>query len=207
MLLLYCMTSEHPGATPPAGVGGAEVKPYVVGGIACWYSEAKHTSAAAKDEVLAFHSVVSGFFKQHTVIPFRFPTTMADEAALLAWLEKHAALVKRELARLVDRVQMELHLSAPAAGSAASGRAYLEGKRDVARGLEQEAAKAREAVANLVVEWHQKETREGLRCYALVRRGDERVFLTQLGTIREGARVSGPWPPSEFLAPALTQPS
>lgn len=199
------MTSGE--ATPPPGVGGAEVKPHVAGGVRCWYSEAAHTSGAAKEDVLAFHGVVSAFFRAMTVVPFRFPTTMADEAVLSAWLEKHAALVKQELNRLRDLVQMELYFGASAGGPASSGRAYLEGKRDVLRGLEQEAEKARAAVSNLVAEWRQKETRDGLRCYALIRRGDERVFLTQLGTIREGARVSGPWPPSEFLDPALTQPA
>lgn len=206
MLLLYCMTSGHVDAPPPAGVGDAPVSPHTVGGIACWQSEAKHTSAAAKQEVLAFHGVISHFFKTQAVVPFRFPTTMPDEVALAAWLEKNAAVVKKELARLRDVVQMELYFGANASGAASSGRAYLEGKRDVLRALEQEAAKSRETVADLVAEWHQKETREGLRCYALVRRGAERRFLTQLGTIREGARVTGPWPPSEFLDPALTQP-
>ena len=206
MLLLYCMTSEHVDAPPPSGVADAPVNLHAVNGIACWFSEAKHTSAAAKQEVLAFHGVVSHFFKSQTVIPFRFPTTMPDEVALAAWLEKNVALVKKELARLLEVVQMELYFGANASGAAPSGRAYLEGKRAVLRALEQEAAKSREAVADLVVEWHQKETREGLRCYALVRRGAERRFLTQLGTIREGARVSGPWPPSKFLDPALTQP-
>ena len=206
MLLLYCMTSEHVDTAPPAGVGDAAVQPHAVNGIACWFSEAKHTSAAAKQEVLAFHGVISHFFKKQTVIPFRFPTTMPDEVALAAWLEKNVELVKKELARLRDVVQMELHFGGNASTPAASGRAYLEGKRDVVRSLEKEAEKARATVADLVAEWHQKETREGLRCYALVRRGSERVFLTQLGTIREGARVSGPWPPSEFLDPALTQP-
>ena len=204
MLLLYCMTSGE--AAAPAGVGGAAVKPHLAGGIRCWYSEARHTSGAAKEDVLAFHGVVSALFREMGVVPFRFPTTMPDEAALHAWLEKHAPLVKSELARLRDTVQMELYFGANTAAPAGSGRAYLEGKRDVLRALEKEAEKARAAVSNLVAEWRQKETREGLRCYALVQRGSERVFLTQLGTIREGARVSGPWPPSEFLDPALTQP-
>ncbi len=204
MLLLYCMTSGE--AQPPAGVGGAEVKPYLAGGIRCWYSEAQHTSGAAKQDVLAFHGVVSAFFREMSVVPFRFPTTMTDKSALAAWLEQHAGVVKAELARLRDVVQMELHFGASATAPAGSGRAYLEGKRDVQRALEKEAEKARAAVSNLVTEWRQKETREGLRCYALVKRGAERVFLTQLGTIRDGARVSGPWPPSEFLDPALTQP-
>lgn len=206
MLLLYCMTGEHVDAAPPAGVGAADVNSHAVSGIACWFSEAKHTSAAAKQEVLAFHGVVSHFFKTQAVIPFRFPTTMADEAALAAWLEKNAELVKKELARLRDVVQMELYFGGNASGAAASGRAYLEGKRDAVRSLAKEAEKARATVNDLVAEWHQKETREGLRCYALVRRGAEWRFRTQLGTIREGARVSGPWPPSEFLDPALTQP-
>jgi hypothetical protein len=200
------MTSEQVHGAPPAGVGGAEVKPHVAGGIACWFSEARHTSAAAKQEALAFHGVVSHFFQTQTVLPFRFPTTMPDEATLATWLESNSALVKKELARLHDVVQMELYFGANPAGPARSGRSYLEGKRDTLHALEKEAAKSRAAVSNLVAEWRQKETREGLRCYALVRRGGERVFLTQLGTIRDGARVSGPWPPSEFLDPALTQP-
>jgi hypothetical protein len=197
------MTKAGP-ATLTAGVGGAEVKPQTKGGFSVWYSEAKDASGAAHDEISAFHGVLSALFKERGVIPFRFPTVMQDEKAIEDWAAKHAALIGRELARLDALVQMELHLGAGADTPSASGRAYLEGKRDSLRSLENEAEKACGTVAHLVAEWRQKETREGLRCYALVPRGKEREFRTQLGTIRAGARVTGPWPPSEFLDPALT---
>jgi hypothetical protein len=210
------MTKAGAAAPAGSGVGGAPLRQLEEAGIAAWFSEMAPLGAApsqaGKEDVLAFHRVVSEFFQRESVIPFRMPTVLPDDAALRAWMAAHAATIRGELERLRGVVQMELHISAAtAAGPAGSGRAYLEARRDAQRALEQRAAAAREALADLAAEWRQRETREGIRCYALVPRGREREFMSHLDASSAGGampeiqlRVTGPWPPAEFLDPTLT---
>lgn len=203
------MTRNDPPAAPPTGVSGARLLHSDEQSIACWYSETQSVQSSAQADVLAFHGVVHAFFQRGGVIPFRFPTTLPDAAALQTWLAANAAEVKRELERLGPMVQMEVNLANPATGTAGSGREYLESRRDAQRSLTERAQQARDAVADLAPEWRQRETRDGLRCYALVPRGREQEFVARISALAGGvtARVTGPWPPAEFLNAALTQPS
>lgn len=202
------MTKAGTPAPDVPGAGGEPLRPLEESGVSAWYSNAAPTRTA-KEDVLAFHRVVSAFFHDGTVIPFRMPTVLPGEQELRSWLAANAATILRELERLSGVVQMELHISATAPAAAESGRAYLESRRDVQRALETSAALAREALAGLAAEWRQRETRDGLRCYALVPRGRERDFMSHLDATGQSAsfRVTGPWPPAEFLDPALTTPA
>ena len=210
------MTKADASPVDTPGVGGSALRSahFVTGGeggVACWYSEGGIVPAAAKDDLLAFHRVISAFFRTGAVVPFRFPTTLADVAALTTWLQANAASVGRELERLSGMVQMELHITATKPSAAATGgREYLEARRDAQSALREAAATARQRVGELAADWRERETREGLRCYALVARGNEREFTQKVnGEAARGAtiRVTGPWPPAEFLDPRLTTPS
>ncbi|HSE48860.1 MAG TPA: GvpL/GvpF family gas vesicle protein [Terriglobales bacterium] len=208
MLLLYGMTKSGTPAPPFEGVGGEPLRSLDEQGITAWHSNAAPTRGA-KEDVLAFHRVISALFQAATVIPFRMPTLLPGEPELRAWLAANAATILRELERLRGVVQMELHIAAPAPAAAGSGRAYLESRRDAQRALAERAAAAREALADLAAEWRQRETRDGIRCFALVPRGRERDFVSHLDASgrRDDLRVTGPWPPAEFLDPALTTPA
>jgi hypothetical protein len=212
VLLLYCMTDGNASAaadTPATGVGGAALQNLSESLIACWYSETTALPGNAREDVLAYHAVITAFFARGPVAPFRFPTTLPDTAALSTWLAANAPAVARELARLAPMVQMEIHLHPTGAASpgAATGRAYLESRRDAQRSLTERAELAKSAVADTAAEWHQRETREGLRCYALVPRGSESGFVARIDALGWGAaaRVTGPWPPAEFLDASLTK--
>jgi hypothetical protein len=187
------MTAADTSASPAvAGVGGAPLLALPQTGVACWHSEVERVTTA-KDEALAFARVLQHFFAQQ---------------ALATWLGVNAATVARELARLRDVVQMELNFTGrPPAAAAEGGRAYLEARRDAQRSLAERASVAREALADLVAEWRQRETRAGIRCYALVPRGREHEFMARIGVTagEQGIRVTGPWPAAEFLDPALTK--
>jgi len=215
------MTRSDAAAADVRGVGGARLEQINEHGVACWLSEggiAADTAAGSstQDDLLAFHRVVHAFFQGGAVVPFRFPTTLADRDALVAWLQSNAAAVARELERLRGMVQMELHLTVTVAASAnkgaaaSGGREYLEARRDAQSALRAAAAEARQRAGALAAEWRERETREGLRCYALVARGREREFAAEFAGPAEpasavGIRVTGPWPPAEFLDPALTR--
>jgi len=213
------MTQSDVAVADVRGVGGARLEQLTENGVACWYSEggiAADTAAGSstQDDLLAFHRVVHAFFQGGAVVPFRFPTTLADRDALVAWLQSNAAAVARELERLRGMVQMELHITvavtASKSGAASGGREYLEARRDAQSALRAAAAAARQRAGALAADWRERETREGLRCYALVGRGREGEFAAEFAGPAEPAspvsmRVTGPWPPAEFLDPALTR--
>jgi len=212
------MTDAKAVPVDAAGVGGTSLLAATAGAVTCWYSEgatapgADTVAGSTKDDMLAFHRVVQAFFKDGAVVPFRFPTMLADVSALSAWLQTNAAAIARELQRLAGMVQMELHVTSTPAAPAGGGREYLEARRDAQTALRETAAAARATVATLVAEWHERETREGMRCYALLARGNEREFEERLrnasGLAHAAAlRITGPWPPAEFLAPSLTTPA
>src|SRR4051812_1174225 len=203
-------------AGPAEGVGGAVLEHVVEPPVMAWFSEGKLAPGTPKEDVLAFHRVVEALFRRGPVVPFRFPTTLPDARALETWLAANAKAVAAELERLAGMVQMELHIPAAAsaavpiaAGKAASGREYLEARSEAQRALHAIAEDARAAVGELAAEWRERETRAGVRCYALVARGREKDFVARIGANKRDGniRVSGPWPPAEFLDPALTRPS
>jgi hypothetical protein len=146
-----------------------------------------------------------GIFAQAAVIPFRFPTTLESEQELRTFLAAGAAGYLEALARLRDLIQMELRISvAPAASSSpSSGREYLQAREARARALADGAAAARAASRQLLQDWRARESRSGLRCYALVRRANVGEFEDLMRALvpPQGVTmvVSGPWPATEFL--------
>lgn len=204
MLLLYCMAEADAGAdVPPRGVRGAGVEAVTRGGIACYFSRYEQFPGGSADELkqdaLDFHWTVNHVFQQRAVIPFRFPTLVAEMAALESFLGQHAAQYVADLERLRGLVQMEVRLPPPAADAAAasaspSGTAYMKAKFDAA----QKAAELENQLKTAAPgrEWKQR----GRRFFALIPRGEETQFRERVAAFGDASlRVSGPWPPSEFV--------
>jgi hypothetical protein len=140
------------------------------------------------------------------VIPFRFPTLMADEAQLVSEIREHAAQLHRFLARVRGRLQMEARIS-PADSTAkeisGSGAEYLRARREGQRKLEMTAAALKTAAAGVVRGWQQRISSAEIRCFVLVERKSVGLFQAALGRVHVPpdlvARISGPWPPTEFF--------
>lgn len=202
MLLLYCMAEARPDAPiPPRGVRGAAVEVTQHHGLACYFSRYENFGGGSADELkqdaLDFHWAVNHVFQQQTVVPFRFPTLLPDSAALDKFLSQHAAAYIADLDRLRGRVQMEVRApvkASEAAASATSGTAYLKSKFNAAQAAIEFEAQMKRAAPS--AEWKQRAN----RYFALVHRGDEQPFREAIGALqRNDLRVSGPWPPSEFV--------
>ena len=113
-VLAYCVTTAEVALkVAQTGVAGMTVESVDESGLRCFVSrresELPMSSLATREEALAFHSVLQELFRQTTIIPFRFPTLLADEA-LSAHLREHAGQYRDTLARLKNMVQMEIHL-------------------------------------------------------------------------------------------------
>lgn len=207
--LLYCIA--EPGVVPPqfTGVGGAPVESVDVDGLRCFYSVVDSLGGDAgslKRDALDYHRVTRELFRQSAVIPFRFPSTLGSVAQIVVLLHDHAQAYRAALADFRDKVQMEIRIggpNAPAASAASSGTGYLKDRAQRTRRLEQAIAACRAAIHEEVVDWRQRESSHGVRCFALIRREVVNSFQERILRVRlEGdvtATLSGPWPPTEFL--------
>jgi Gas vesicle synthesis protein GvpL/GvpF len=210
-LLAYCMM-EAPVAVemPPAGVGGTKVEELQDSGLCGFFSRFQSyeqiAGIPAVESALAFHQVLQALFSQAALISFRFPTVVESEEELRQHLREHAPRYTEALSRLRYMAQMEIHIGRDqGVGSgppAASGREYLEQRQTQAADLKVAAEKFHQATRPWVVEWRERQTDEGMRCYALLRRDSVAGFQHAAKTLSQslpGTRLSGPWPPAEFL--------
>lgn len=174
-----------------------------------WPFEQRRLQQSAVD----FHRVIEHVFRQVAVVPFRLLSVFEDLPALAKFAAEHAAGFVADLERLRDVVQMEavVYLIAPrTTANSDSGRAYLQQKAEMLRLSGDHAARVRDAIQQVSREIRVREVKSGMRIFALVQRGNEARFRDMVESVLLpeplSRRVSGPWPPAEFLSPAVKMP-
>ena len=209
-LLLYCMIeAELQVAAPARGVQEAPVQQECDSGLCCFYSGVERLAsdpASVKAAALQFHQVVSSIFAHAAVIPFRFPTLVADVCELTSHLRERATEYGRALVRLRGMVQMEVRIAAEEGNaSRESGAEYLRSRQKHGAQLREAASSVRKATQSVLADWRERETNKGWRCYGLVTRGDVAKFQEMIGSVEAPAgvqiAVTGPWPATEFIQP------
>lgn len=210
-LLAYCMMDATAMVeVPSAGVAGVRIEELQEFGLRCYFSRfesREHLSRIpAVESALAFHQVVQALFRQAALISFRFPTVLENQEELRQHLREHAPRYAKALTRLRHMVQMEINISmGQATGSGAevaSGREYLHQRRDQAAELKATSDKFFQATRPWVVAWRDRQIDGGMRCYALLHRDAVSCFQQAAQALSQslpGTRLSGPWPPAEFL--------
>jgi hypothetical protein len=203
------MEAATPVTGPAAGVGGITVEEIQDQGLRCFFSRLPSretlSQIPAVESALAFHHTLQTLFSQAMVIPFRFPTVVEAEEELLRELREKAPRYSESLAQLRDMAQMEVHINEPTqttAEQAATGSEYLRSRQTRAGFMAAAAGQFRAATRHWTMAWRERPVKSGIRCYALVRReaiaefqGAAQALLASL----PGSRLSGPWPPVEFL--------
>ena len=169
-------------------------------------------SAALQRNAVEFHGVVTHMFSQGAVAPFRLLSVFDDQRSLTAFVGAYHTHFVADLERLADFVQMEsvIYVGREAAASGISGKAYLELKAELLRGVEGYIQRLREALDPISHGIRVRESKNGNRMFVLVERGKEASFhsLAQSVSVPErlSRRMSGPWPASEFLSEAVRMP-
>lgn len=211
-MLTYCITeaSAH-AAVPASGVGGAHIQVFHHSGLQCLTSSLEAEQMAklsGRDAALEFHRVLQEVFESSAIIPFRFPTTVQDEAELFRFLHERASEYHESLNRLRDMVQMEIRIARETKQHDApvprhTGTAYLRAKQQREARLRAIAERIRAASNTTVSEWRERDSSEAKRIFALVPRSSLALFKDQLANLKVEQdyliRISGPWPPAEFL--------
>ncbi len=206
-LLCYCMIEQGGSVRLPAtGVLAASLRTVEVPPVEIVVSEWPSSEPSGKEDAveraLEFHRVIQEIFQQVQLIQLRFPTIVESEAALRTSITPRAATCGEALQRFRDLVQMEIRLRAGVKAPAASGTEYLQNRQAQMYAVEQSGDKLREAAGSLVLEWRQRWSSSGMRCYALVPRERVADFRRALEAVSDGLtqrRLSGPWPPAEFM--------
>ena len=210
-MLAYCVAEQQTQIDSlGTGVEGAPVRWIDVGGLRCFVSDfaAQMPYAPVPEMVKAFNQVLQRIFAQAVIIPFRFPTIVESEDSLRQFVESRAAEYREALKRLRNKVQMDVRISFEVpdnvkSSSSPSGRGYLEGRRGRYQKAQSIMDEFRRVSTSLAEGWIQRDTSSGIRGFALVDRSSLAVFLEKIGTVFTpadiSARLTGPWPPSEFV--------
>ena len=212
--LLYCVT--QPGAAVPIanGVCSANVDSREMLGVRVYWSEVADvqtclgTPEAAKQAALQFHQVLREILNITTPVPVRFPTLLDTSENLEQHLAGEQELYRDALARVDGAVQYEIVATWPEAqptDSAApvSGREYLKRRQQETERISAIESKLKSVTTDAVRDWRGRQERRNYRWFALVPRDARERFLASLRSAggSEGVRLrlSGPWPPSEFV--------
>ena len=213
--LLYCVTQPSPEVKIAAGVFEATVHSREMLGVRVYWSEVDNPQSLAdaeslKKAALEFHRVLREILAVTTPIPFRFPTLLESGDALEEHLTPEQDLYRDALARVDGAVQYEIvgtwseeqqtDLATPV-----SGREYLKRRQEALGRVAAVEGKLKTVTADTVREWRGREQNKKHRWFALVPRAERERFIASLRTAggSEGIRLrlSGPWPPSEFVTP------
>jgi hypothetical protein len=206
-VLLYCMI-EHSRKLeiPPLGVRDAKVESASRDNFACLYSmlELDDDDEPSKEDALRFFEVNKQMLGISTIIPFRFPTLLEDKAALKAFLDVNTPAYESELERLRGLVQIELTYSLSDATAAEdSGTGYLRTKQKLVNSFLHAAAYAEKSAAGKFKEWKNREIKDGIRCYALIEAKQFEEIKDFFNTLPDPeslqVKITGPWPPTEFV--------
>jgi hypothetical protein len=216
IVLAYCIVEAHAEVkVPAAGVEGALIRPVRIGALRCFVSD---LSSPVEPDSLpgmakAFQGVLQRIFAENAIIPFRFPTVVESERELMQFVESRSGEYREALQRLRGKLQMDIRIVAEprrnrgtVAGtelSRRSGKEYLRAKSERRKEVEAALKVLRRAAGSQVDQWIERDTASGMRAFALLSRSSLPGFVEKLRQVHTPAgtstRVTGPWPPSEFV--------
>ena len=215
-MLAYCIADQQKQIDiPDTGVEGAPIRWIDMAVLRCFVSDfgAQMPRERVPDMVKVFNEVLQRIFAQTAVIPFRFPTIVESEAALREFVESRSAEYRSALHRLRDKVQMDVRIIMKpdqAERSPRSGKAYLQQRSALHREAQSILEEFRRVSHSVAEEWAQGDAPGGIRAFALIERSSLPIFLEKIAKVLVpagiSARVTGPWPPSEFMETPMKKP-
>jgi hypothetical protein len=215
--LLYCVTPAS--AAPVSGLSGVAEQSLAfrdVGGLRVYWSEVANPETLLEGPVRApaeqrFRQVLKDIVIRASAISFPFPALLPDPEAIEALVAEHREYYASGLERLAETVEYELTATwtneeASDLATPVSGREYLKRRQESESRIAAIDTKLKNVTAGIVSDWHSRQDRRKHLWYALVHRADRERFIAALRSAgaSEGVRLrlSGPWPPDEFVGTA-----
>ena len=187
------------------GVGGADVLDVAKNGVRYFYSRwhADASPEGLKAHAMEFHKVVQKIFEHATVIPFRFPASVAGTSELAELMEQQSGGYAQELTRLQGMVQIKISVEGGGHGAttATTGSEYLK-QRQAADAPMNAALEKVERAAHSIAQQTKRSRRGNMaNLFLLVQRErlpELKAALRSVGELPTRVTISGPWPPAEF---------
>ena len=208
-ILLYCVTEKNALPNLGTGVGGLPVLCCEQDEIAALFSDGTSgvswTGASVNESARRFHRVLHRIFESRAIIPFRFPTLMANEEELGAHLRVNVAEYSSQLKKFANSVQMDVSIAEADSRAAdqTSGAEYLRARQKRLANFQAVAKQVQELASEAAQGWCERPASNGLKLYALVDRASVAALHERLKEISVPAnmsvRATGPWPVTEFL--------
>ncbi len=215
-VLAYCAFLDRSGISfPQSGVEKSPVQLLESGPLRILWSEIPwpFQTDHLQQNAVEFHEVVHHIFRQTAVVPFRLLSTFEDRELLEKFVTEHRQPFTADLERLAPFVQMEsvVYVIAEKPAPAASGTEYLQARAQQGRAIKEYAERLREHASQMSSEVKMRENKNGIRLFALVKRGAEQSFRDTLQAVEipQGLsrRISGPWPAAEFMSEEVKMPA
>jgi hypothetical protein len=215
-ILLYCVTRLGEDVNIAAGVCDSAVHSQESVGLRAYWSEIANPEVcfgdaeSLKKATLLFRQVLREVLAVTTPIPFGFPTLLESAGVIDQYLATEQDLYRAALLRIGEAVQYEIVASWATDEQAdlatpVSGREYLKRRQESTNRIAAVESKLKSVTADSVREWRGRQERKTHRWFALVPRDRREQFIASLRGAgpSEGVRLrlSGPWPPSEFVIP------
>jgi Gas vesicle synthesis protein GvpL/GvpF len=212
--LAYCaFTSDATISLPEFGVNGEVIQQVRCENLSVLWSEVPwpFEQVSLQSYALDFHKVVSHVFAQSAIIPFRLLSVFDDVRSLTDFVTAHCSGFAADLERLRRVVQMECVLYfAPVSGAGTSGKDYLRRKAELLHQSGEFERSMQQALGPVSRGMRIRESKNGVRIFVLVGRGDEERFHSLVRALAVpqhlNRRTSGPWPPAEFLSDTVKMP-
>jgi hypothetical protein len=210
-VLVYCVAeASAPLPSTGTGVRGLPVVRVAHSGLAVFISRDSSSDAwtrpLARESVLEFHQVLRQLFLAVSILPFRFPTILSGDQELEAHMESASERYKHLLEKYRTSVQMEVLVHAldkPDALATASGTEYLRTRRSQRKEWNQIVDGLESVAGSAVIEWRVRSLPQGVCWFARLERHSVDQFNAAMKTWKlpagHVARVSGPWPVTEFF--------
>ena len=223
-LLLHAITHSEPTPAQPAGLRGQRVLRVAEVDLAGWATQfGERPDALTRADLLSHHEVITLLHEQlDAALPARFPTWVADGAALRCVLADRHAQLAANLTRVRGRVELSLTAlwladdddtgdGAAVPDAATPGRRYLLQRRQAFAGSDrrrQRAGELADQVEHLVGPDLVERQRQvcpsrtvALAMSLLVPRSRGPEVKARLGRVEPDVRilVNGPWPPYSFV--------
>lgn len=215
-VLSYCVTQPNDSVSIVSGVCDCAVQSREAAGLRVYWSEIAEPEAflgdadSLKKAAAQFRQVLREILAATTPIPFSFPTLLESADVLAQHISAEQEIYHDALARIGDAVQYEIVASWAIDEQAdlatpVSGREYLTRHREAMGRIAAVESKLKRVTGDSVREWRSRQERKSHRWFALVPRESVERFRASLRTAgpSEGVRLrlSGPWPPGEFVPP------
>ena len=208
-------TSDTPALANLLGVGDQSVVAHEATGLSVYWSEVATPEALRDGPIRKIaeqksRQVLREVVAATTAIAIPFPAVVDDADALDAFLTTHHDAYEEALTRLAGMMQYELTVTWAADEQAdlskpISGREYKLRHQETEARIGAIDAKLKSVTAGIVRAWRSRQERRNRIWVALLPRNDRERFIAALRGAgpSEGVslRLSGPWPPNEFLTP------